>query len=382
MSLYDAAGRLLLGAGIKITSQQQFAGLQAQSLFVDEAETGRWKRRVQAAMESKLQQGATLGEVAAARPEPEQPEEARRELTLHEQWELTSDQLNSVLRDVRPGSDWQPRLHRLQQRITQLVARRPDASLYCLMHKAGQNTAKYSSGHALLTATICRLCGPLLGWDAQRLDTLTLAAMTMNVSMLRLQDHLAQSLVPLTPAERAEIDSHAQASVDQLQAAGMDDPLCLEVVRTHHDPGPVHLPLAALEPAQQLARLLRRVDIFAAKVSRRASRLPMSPVQAAREAVLGPDGKPDEVGAAMLRGVGMYPPGGFVQLSSGEVGIVLARGQRANLPVVASLVSASGEVLLQPLLRECGEGRHTVQRSLRPDMVKVLPPHSRLLAMR
>jgi hypothetical protein len=59
------------------------------------------------------------------------------------------------------------------------------------------------------------------------------------------------------------------------------------------------LPLADLAPDRALAQLLRRVDIFCAKISRRANRAPMSPVQAAREACLGPDGKPDEIGGAL-----------------------------------------------------------------------------------
>ena len=63
---------------------------------------------------------------------------------------------------------------------------------------------------------------------------------------------------------------------------------------------------------------------------------PMSPVQAAREACLGA-AVPDEVGGALLRATGLYPPGSFVELANGERGIVA--GGRANLPWVASLVA-------------------------------------------
>jgi hypothetical protein len=44
----------------------------------------------------------------------------------------------------------------------------------------------------------------------------------------------------------------------------------------------------------------------------------------------------------LLKAVGLYPPGSFVELASGEVGIALARGRRANLPVMASLGAAGG----------------------------------------
>jgi HD-GYP domain-containing protein (c-di-GMP phosphodiesterase class II) len=382
-ALHDAGGRLLLSAGLKVDTQAQLETLLAQPLFVDEAETANWKRRVQAAMDLKMRQGATLGEVAAAVPEPEAKETApRAALPMVEQWDMLIGQLDGVLRDIRPDNDWLARLLAVRERARGLLARRADASLYCLVHGAGHSVAKYSSSHAMLTMAICQLSGPLLDWPAEQIDSLTLAALTMNVSMLRLQDQLALAMTKPTPADRVVIDRHAENSAQSLQACGLRDKACIEVVRMHHQPGPVDQPMAALDPQQQMARLLHRIDVFAAKISCRASRQAMSPVQAAREAFLGAQGTPDEVGGALLRAVGLYPPGSFVELVSGEVGIVLARGRRSNLPVVAALVSTSGEVMMEPLLRDSIERRHTVKSALRPGAVRVRPPHEKLLTMR
>jgi hypothetical protein len=181
---------------------------------------------------------------------------------------------------------------------------------------------------------------------------------------------------------RAEIEGHAAAGAALLQAAGMADPLCANVVRLHHDASQAELPLDELPVERQLARLLRRVDIFAAKISRRATRSPMSPVQAAREACLGPGGLPDEIGAALLKAVGLYPPGSFVELVSGELGIVLARGRRANLPDVATLVSATGASVFEPVLRDTIDQRYAVKGAVAASRVKVRPPHDHLMGMR
>jgi hypothetical protein len=108
----------------------------------------------------------------------------------------------------------------------------------------------------------------------------------------------------------------------------------------------------------------------------------MSPVQAAREACLGAAGVPDEIGSALLKGVGLYPPGSFVELASGELGLVVARGRRANVPYVAALVSAAGTPLGEPALRDTLEGRFAVKGAVPPARVKVRPPHERLLLMR
>ncbi len=222
----------------------------------------------------------------------------------------------------------------------------------------------------------------LLQWKAEWIDSLGRAALLMNVSMLRLQDQLANDERPLTDETRAEIQAHAERSAGLLRDSEFADTLCVEVVRLHHDGGRAELPLAELNPAQQLARLLRRVDVFAAQISLRASRPPVSPVTAAREACLAAAGLPDEIGGALLRAVGLFPPGSFVELASGEIGIVVARGRRANLPQVAALLSHSGNLIAEPLLRDTMDRRYAAKSAVAPDRVRVIPPHERLLALR
>lgn len=381
--LRDASGRLLLSAGQHITSREQLQELSSQALFGDEAESADWHRRLAAAMDLAFRHGATLGDVAAARPEAAPREAvAVAAASLPEQWHELVAQLDGALRDVRAGSDWRQRLFAVHGRARVAFQRKPDASLYHLVYEAGHSSQKYSCHHALLTLLMCEQAATMLGWPQGWIDSVGRAALTMNVAMLRLQDQLAMSEIAPTPEMRAEIDGHPEAGARLLEAAGLGDPLCISVVRLHHDAGGADQPLAALSPERQLARLLRRVDIFAAKISRRAKRQPMSPVQAAREACLGSAGVPDEIGGALLKAVGLYPPGSFVELISGEVGIVLARGRRANLPFVAALVSANGSPLGEPALRDTIDQRYSVKSAVAPAAVKVRPPHERLMAMR
>ena len=380
--LRDADGRLLLSAGQHVTSREQLAEMASQPLFGEEGESADWHRRLGAAMDLALRQGAKLGAVAAARPDAPQREVAAVALSVPEQWQALVSQLDLALRELRAGSDWRQRLFGVHGRARLAYQRRADASLYHLVYEAGHSPQKYSCHHALLTLLMSEQAATTLGWSQPWIDSLGRAALTMNVAMLRLQDQLAVSDHAPTPDMRAEIEAHPETSARMLEAAGMGDPLCLAVVRLHHNAGAAEQPLAALSPECQMARLLRRVDIFAAKISRRSTRQPMSPVQAAREACLGSGGVPDEIGGALLKAVGLYPPGSFVELNSGEVGIVLARGRRANLPFVAVLVSASGSPLGEPALRDTLDQRYTVKAAVPPSAVKVRPPHERLLAMR
>jgi HD-GYP domain-containing protein (c-di-GMP phosphodiesterase class II) len=221
-----------------------------------------------------------------------------------------------------------------------------------------------------------------LGWDAALVNSLSLAALTMNAAMRRLQDQLAASDLPVTPVNRASIDQHAEQSAALLREAGVTDSAWIEIVRLHHDDSLKARPLGELVPAQRAARLLRRVDIFTAKMSRRMTRGPMSPVQAAREACLGAGGVPDEIGAALLKAVGLYPPGSFVELVNGEIGIVVARGARANLPVVAILIGTDGSPRGNVALRDSNDRRYAVKGAVNAATVRVTPPHDALMSGR
>ncbi len=379
--LRDASGRLLLAGGLVIGDAKLMAEITAQPLFADEIESQAWQRRRAAAMDAAIRQGASLRVVAAARPEAAREAQATN-LSLAEQWQELVSQLDAALRDVRAETDWRSRLLGVHGRARQLFLRRPDASLYHLVYEAGQSTPKYSSHHALMSMAMCEQAAALLSWPQPWIDSLGRAALVMNVAVMRLQDQLAMTQLPVSAPMRATLDAHAEAGAQMLEAGGLADTLCLAVVRLHHEAGDAERPLLELAPERQLARLLRRVDIFSAKISRRATRAPASPVLAAREACLGANGKPDEVGSALLRAVGLYPPGSFVELVNGEMGIVLARGRRANLPYVATLVSSGGTPLGEPALRDTLDRRYAVKSAVPPGAVKVRPPHERLMAMR
>jgi HD-GYP domain-containing protein (c-di-GMP phosphodiesterase class II) len=359
----------------------QRATLAQASLYAEESRVHEWKRRIAAAMDQRIRQGAALKDVVQARAEEVQVDRGERRRSIAEEWFELRSRLDAALRQVRADSVWAERVDAVQQRARELAARSFDESLFHVVHEAEHFSEKYSAQHALMTLLIAENAATLLGFEPDEITSLGRAALTMNVAMHRLQDLLALTEFAPTPEQRREIDQHPQRGAAQLTAAGLQDKLAVEVVAFHHHQANAALPLAALAPAQRLARLLRRVDLFGAKISRRASRAAMSPIQAAREACLGSSGTPDEIGGALLKTVGIYPPGSFVELASGEVGVVIARGRRANLPLVAGLVSASGNVFADPPLRDTLDRRHAVKGAVLAARVKVRFAHDKVLAL-
>ncbi|MDP4302035.1 HD-GYP domain-containing protein [Leptothrix discophora] len=404
--IFDAKGLMLLPGGMKVELESRLQALRSMPLYVDEVEAAPWLRLVHETAESLVLRNATLQDISIARmrsgasssssggsgsggpgrdalsgahnPDRSGPI-SNFDVGLGERWEGLMRQINGALQDATPQGDWVLRLHEALSRLIALADRKPNELLFLLIQHAGHDVRQYSAHHAALCATVCAQVAHTLRWSADDRETLTMAAMTMNVAMTGLQDTLARQKDPLSPEQRQRVDNHGLRSAQLLAESGVGDPRWIKIVRLHHDASLLAAPLASLDPAQRMARLLNVVDRFTAKISRRSGRPPMSPLAAARAACVGPDGKPDEYGSALLRTLGMYPPGSYVQLVGGEVAVVMARGERANEPRVAVLVGSSGLPLPEPVLRETSSAVRKVVAAVPVGDIRVRLNHTALL---
>ncbi len=380
----DSTGKLLLAAGAAIENPDQLEFLSSKELFCDHAESSEWRRKLGATMDGLLRKNAyvgafsraTVGSGAGAATIQAQKR------TLQEQCVEMVWGLDSALRDAKPNGDWIERVLAIHERARALGKTKYDAAVYYLIYHSANSTEKYSAHHAMLCMLVCELTAQNLGWDAATVDSLGRAALTMNVAMVRLQDHLSNIDRALDEPTKVEVHAHALLGSKMLRVCGVKDDLWADTVRYHHEPFELTKGMAELPQARQMARLLRRVDIFTAKLSCRKSRKPMSPVMAAKEACLGATGVPDEIGGALLKSVGLYPPGSFVELANTELGVVVARGARANHAFVGGLIGTNGMPLTEPSLRDTSDPRFAIKGIVMPSKINVRPPHDRLMTMR
>lgn len=312
---------------------------------------------------------------AIAEPEGLSPAE------LVEGWERVKREVAGLLRSTAPDPAWVEAVEAAVGRMQVLARRDFDAALYLLLQDAGNGEDRYSAHHALLCALVCEVCADWLEWPAGEVDTLVRAALTMNLSMSAMQDALAHQVEPLSPDQRERVDGHAEESAQLLAASGLKDPTWIEVVRLHHGGPGVDEADASSAPALRLARLLRRVDVYTAKLSSRASREAVSPAIAARDTCLDGEGQPDTLGVAILRKLGLYPPGSFVKLANGDLGVVVRRGAKAHMPIVAALRRQDGGLHFSPKRRDTALKRHAIVHGVTASQVKVRLNHLRNLAL-
>lgn len=379
--VYDGNGMLLLPARGVIQDEAKLLLLRAKHLFIDADASARWRESFTSSVHRLIHTNASLRHIAAGnihRERAASPDQAQT-LGLAEGWGQLMRSLHQALRHPTPGSGWLEQSSQALARARELSRRKPNAPLFLLFQHAAHSAESYCAHHSMLCALVCERVGEVLQLGENELNSLCHAAVTMNIGMAALQDTLAQQRLPLNPEQRERIAQHPLVGSTMLAQAGVDDGRWLKIVRLHHDAALLERPLRELDMASRLARLLNMVDRFTARLSRRSHRAPMSPLSAARGACVGADGQPDEYGSALLKALGMYPPGCYVQLSTGEVAVVMAPGRRANEPLVAAIVGREGLPLSEPVLRDTGVTNRQVVAPVPPADVKVRLNHQRLL---
>ena len=307
--------------------------------------------------------------VADTRPLP--PDEAV------DAWAQVKRAFAALLRNPAPDAAWVESLQALKQRMQVLARRDFDTALYLLMQDAAAGEDRYSAHHSLLCGLVAEVCADWYEWSPAEMDALVLSALSMNVSMSAMQDALTRQVQPLSPAQREQVQAHPEKSAEMLAAAGVQDTLWVDVVRRHHDASTDGAPDS--DAPARLARLLRRVDVYTAKLSSRAGRSAVTPAKAARDTCLGPDGKPDAVGAGILRKLGLYPPGSFVKLANGDLGVVIKRGVQAHMPLVAALRRSDGGLYPTPKKRDTTQRVYAVAHGVTVRELKVHLNHLRNL---
>jgi HD-GYP domain-containing protein (c-di-GMP phosphodiesterase class II) len=285
-------------------------------------------------------------EVTSARPEE-----------LPKLWTQCFDRVGQTLKGAA-DEGFAAALNEACSPVLDLIARDPNLAVFQVLRQSGSVHLDYGLTHSMHAAITSFLVAQRLGWSPIEVQRAFQAALTMNVAMLELQGTLAAQTTPPTDAQRRAVHNHPEASVALLQKAGIADTDWLAAVAQHHEtPDGAGYPKGLREPTE-LAMLLRRADLYTTKLSPRVGRDAIAADQAGRAMFMQDPGHPMSV--ALAKEFGVYPPGCFVKLKSGETAVVVKRGSTVMTPWVATLTSVNGMPLREPLPRDTSLKEHAI----------------------
>ena len=299
-------------------------------------------------------------------------EEEKLNGTMVERWGDVEARLGGLLASVETVADFEKRLRVLARYVQSQMAEDATASQFLLFNRAVSHFSGYSVLHSLLCGSLCYSLAEVFALTPTERGSLVCAALTMNIGMTQLQDLLALQKHAPSAHQRDVIDNHASIGTQMLLDAGVTDPVWLEIVSKHHAPLEGPEALADWSPALRMTKILQTVDRYTAAMSPRKSRAGRTARDSVRSVVVQAGAaKHDEVGTALMRLLGLSPPGTYVKLSNGETAVVLRHGAKPAEPIVASVLNNQDQPIAVPRLHDTERGNLKIKSTLTAASVRV-----------
>lgn len=252
-----------------------------------------------------------------------------------------ADRIRELLNDVQRGRKLE--LIGVKEAVIDLTAsvlRNPDASMWLRLVK---DKDTYTYFHLIDTSALAIAFGRHMGFSRDELADLGLGALLIDVGKVRLSKKLIHKPGNLTDEEQALVKKHVDYSIELvLQMSGVSNRV-IEMVAAHHERYdgkgyPRGLHGRNIPP---FARMVSIADCFDAITSIRPHAEPMSPHEAMRKLYdwSGKDFQPELV-EQFIQCLGIYPTGTFVELSTGEIGVVISQNRKRRLKPRLMLVLA------------------------------------------
>jgi hypothetical protein len=249
----------------------------------------------------------------------------------------------------------------------ELLDKDVDASLFSLFQALADKSLGYCATHALLCAVVCELTARKLELDPLIRPVLLQAALTMNISMAKLQDTLVNQATPPDAAQKQHIQDHPALSEAILHGFGACNEDLLDIVRLHHDRDETR----GLERNLECRRILHLADVLIGKMVHRSTRPGLSALGASKSNIVGALDEDARVGKAMTTAIGFYPPGTYVLLANGEKAVSVKKGAAINTPLVVSVANADGLPLGIYVLRDTREKPFAILSPAAADNLKI-----------
>lgn len=273
--------------------------------------------------------------------------------------------VGSVLRQVNVEGQNVPvqETRRAASAMVDSVIRSPDAFTWLTRVREKD---EYTYGHAVRSAVWAILFGRHIGLPKPELDILAMGVLLKDIGKTNLPRHLIES--PQRSAEeQSAYEKFIQYGVDILRKMPDVKPRVTSIVKTHcervNGSGyPAHLRGDKIPLLGKIAGIVTYYD----ETTNPRNQNPMSPSKAVSRLydVRGIEFQEDLV-IEFIRAIGLYPTGTLVELSTGEVGVVVEQNfDRRLKPKIMVVLDAVKQPLYKPELLDLAQDEKSKQAKL------------------
>ena len=244
--------------------------------------------------------------------------------------------LHTCLNDLltRNRNDGPLEIAKIKQSVEPMidsVTRNPDACIWLARMKQEDN---YIYEHSLGASIWAVALGRQLGLPKADLHSLAIGGLLFDVGKLRLNKDLLKAKRRLTSKELKIMKKHVEIGVKLLKEGGLMNQDVIDMVSHHHERhnGEGYPQGLVGDQIPVFARIAAIVDVYDAITSDRIYAKAISPSLAIKQLY---DWKDiyfqGELVEEFIQAIGIYPAGTLIELSSGEVAVVVAETRSRRL---------------------------------------------------
>jgi HD-GYP domain-containing protein (c-di-GMP phosphodiesterase class II) len=351
--ILDSYGRLMLSTGSIIESLAQAKEMLSRGMYIEKS------------LYTKLPKFSNSP--TAAPTEEEQPVLTTDSPSALHNINLAVKRLDVLLKNIKKFPDARKSILEIVKLIRVAIHLSEDLTLASI--QLNQSSGSYVVRHCVDTAILAIIVARAIKKPEQEIKDLAAAALTMNISMIEMQERLQSQKEQLSEKDKTAIHNHPLDSIDVLFNAGIENPEWLMYVLLHHEhEDGSGYPVGNVKgEIPQNAKILSLADGFCARITSRGYRKSTLPSIALKDIFIQNSAHVDATLAAyFVKVLSLYPPGTFVQLQNKEIAIVTQRGSTPNTPIAYSMVKPNGELFPTPLKRDTSIDTYKITEAVYP----------------
>jgi HD-GYP domain-containing protein (c-di-GMP phosphodiesterase class II) len=238
----------------------------------------------------------------------------------------------TIIDDVRAGNKLSAeRVQDAVRPIIESVLRNADA-FFWISSLLRRDPYLYS--HAVNCSAMAAALGRHMGFPEEVLVNLATGGLLLDVGKAEIPDHILNAPDQLSKEVFWSVKKHVESSLRIMEEAGIRDHDVHDMIRSHHErfDGSGYPDGLVGTRIPLVARMAAVIDSFDAMTSERAYQSPTSRHHALQKIYRGHSTQYQrDIVEQLMQCMSVYPTGSLVELSTGEVGIVVAQNQARRL---------------------------------------------------
>jgi len=261
---------------------------------------------------------------------------------------LASEAVATLFTEIRLGAQIDGgKVKQVVNGCVDSILRNPDASVWLTRIQAKhEGTAQHSMNVSALSIVMAKS----MGMNPREMEDIGVCGMLHDVGKTGVSSEVLAQTGPLSSAELEEMQKHARYGRDILLSTKSVMSGAADVAHSHHErPDGTGYPRRLDDENIPLfARIVAIAEAYDTMTTRQTYRAATSPSDALKE-LYALRGKQfdEELVIRFIDAVGIFPPGSVVEMSNGEIGIVLSNNADKLRPRVIMILDAVHEPISQ-----------------------------------